>query len=52
MYGLSIQICDQCKLLTECFADVLTRRYICRNCNEYNTTKDVNKFYKWRLNKK
>ena len=50
MYGTTIAVCDQCKTLDECIADVLTCRYICIDCHNYNTTKDVNKFYKWRLN--
>lgn len=48
MIGTKIAVCDQCKLLNECNADVLTCRYICRNCYEFNTTKDVNRFYKSR----
>lgn len=48
MIGTTIAVCDQCKLLDECIADILNRRYICLNCHEFNTTKDVNRFYKFR----
>ena len=48
MIGTTIAVCDQCKLLDECIADILNCRYICLNCHEYNTTKDVNRFYKFR----
>ena len=44
MIGTTIAVCDQCKSMKECIADVLTCRYICLDCHEYNTTKDVNKY--------
>ena len=48
MIGTTIPVCDQCKLLDACIADVFNCRYICLNCHEFNTTKDVNRFYKFR----
>ena len=48
MIGTTIAVCDNCKSLNECIADVLNCRYICLNCHEFNTTKDVNIFYKFR----
>lgn len=48
MIGTTIAVCDQCRKMKECIADILTCRYICLDCNEYNTTKNVNKFYKFR----
>ena len=48
MVGTIIAVCDQCKLLDECIADAQTCRYICIDCHDYNTTKDVNRFYKVR----
>ena len=48
MIGTTIPVCDQCKLLNACIADVFNCRYICLNCHEFNTTKDVNRFYKFR----
>lgn len=44
MTGTTIAVCDQCKSMKECIADILTCRYICRDCLEFNTTKDVNKY--------
>ena len=46
----TIAVCDQCKSMKsmkECIADILTCRYICLDCYEYNTTKDVNKYVRW-----
>ena len=51
MIGTTIAVCDQCKSMKsmkECIADILTCRYICLDCYKYNTTKDVNIFYKFR----
>ena len=48
MIGTTIAVCDNCKSLNECIADILNCRYICLNCHEFNTTKDVNIFYKFR----
>ena len=53
MIGTTIAICDQCKKMKECIADILTCRYICLNCHEFNTTKDVRRFYdRYRTNKR